>query len=65
VVDPGTLSRARAKGLDPATFLQNNDSTGFFEATGDGLMTGPTCTNVNDLRIVLVDISDDATHKSA
>ncbi|MGA0532308.1 glycerate kinase type-2 family protein [Hansschlegelia sp. KR7-227] len=65
MVDPGTLARARAKGLDPATFLQNNDSTGFFEATGDGLMTGPTCTNVNDLRIVLVDISDDATHKSA
>ncbi|MFD1332729.1 glycerate kinase [Methylopila musalis] len=58
VVDPATLERARAKGLDPAYFLAENDSTGFFEATGDGLYTGPTCTNVNDLRIVLVDIPD-------
>ncbi|MFD1703150.1 glycerate kinase [Methylopila henanensis] len=56
VVDAGTLERARAKGLDPAYFLAENDSTGFFEATGDGLHTGPTCTNVNDLRIVLVDM---------
>ncbi|GLK57319.1 hydroxypyruvate reductase [Methylopila capsulata] len=55
VVDPGTLERADAKGLDTAHFLAENDSTGFFEQTGDGLYTGPTCTNVNDLRILLVD----------
>ena len=53
--DPGTLERARAKGADWSAYLANNDSTGFFEQTGDLLLTGPTCTNVNDLRIVLVD----------
>lgn len=64
VVDAGTIDRARAKGLDPASYLAENDSTGFFEATGDGLYTGPTCTNVNDLRIVLVDTPGDAQHKA-
>ncbi|GLK67749.1 glycerate kinase type-2 family protein [Hansschlegelia plantiphila] len=63
VVDPGTSERARAKGLDAATFLANNDSTGFFEETGDVLKTGPTCTNVNDLRIVLVDSAGASQHK--
>jgi glycerate 2-kinase len=60
LADPGTLERARARGADPATYLANNDSTGFFERTGDLLLTGPTCTNVNDLRIVLVDTSNPA-----
>ena len=54
-VDETTLSRARALGLDPARFLADNDSTGFFEPLGDLLSSGPTCTNVNDLRAVLVD----------
>ncbi len=54
VIDPGTLDRGRAKGLDAAEFLENNDSYGFFEQAGGLLMTGPTCTNVNDLRAVLV-----------
>lgn len=58
VVDPGTTDRARAQGLEAAVFLTNNDSTGFFEKTGDVLLTGPTCTNVNDLRILLVDSAD-------
>jgi hydroxypyruvate reductase len=58
VVDPGTTERARAKGLEAAVFLTNNDSTGFFEETGDVLLTGPTCTNVNDIRILLVDSTD-------
>lgn len=53
--DPSTEERARARGADPAAYLDNNDSTGFFEQTGDLLQTGPTCTNVNDLRILLVD----------
>ncbi|RXF73283.1 glycerate kinase type-2 family protein [Hansschlegelia zhihuaiae] len=60
LADPGTLERAGAKGADPAAYLANNDSTGFFEQTGDLLLTGPTCTNVNDLRIVLVDTPDPA-----
>ena len=55
VIDPTTLVRAHALGLDPATFLADNDSTGFFEAVGDILRPGPTYTNVNDLRIVLVE----------
>jgi hydroxypyruvate reductase len=54
-IDETTLSRASALGLDPARFLADNDSTGFFERLGDLLTPGPTCTNVNDLRVVLVD----------
>jgi glycerate 2-kinase len=54
VVDETTLARARALGLDPAAFLADNDSTGFFEAIGDLLVPGPTRTNVNDLRAILI-----------
>jgi hydroxypyruvate reductase len=54
-IDETTLSRAKALGLDPARFLDDNDSTGFFEKLGDLLSPGPTCTNVNDLRAILVD----------
>lgn len=54
-IDPTTLSRARAAGLDPAAFLADNDSTGFFDRLGDLVMTGPTCTNVNDFRAIVVD----------
>jgi hydroxypyruvate reductase len=50
-----TLSRATALGLDPARFLADNDSTGFFERTGDLLAPGPTYTNVNDLRAIFID----------
>ena len=55
VIDPSTLGRAAALGLDPAQFLADNDSTGFFERIGDLVATGPTCTNVNDFRAILVD----------
>jgi hydroxypyruvate reductase len=55
VIDPGTLPRARSLGLDPAAFLADNDSTGFFSRLGDLVMTGPTYTNVNDFRAILVD----------
>ena len=48
------LARAQALGLDPAAFLADNDSTGFFERLGDLLAPGPTHTNVNDLRCILV-----------
>lgn len=54
-VDPTSLARARALGLDPAAFLANNDSTGFFSKLGDLVETGPTCTNVNDFRAIVVD----------
>jgi glycerate 2-kinase len=54
-VDETTLARAKALGLDPARFLADNDSTGFFERLGDLLAPGPTCTNVNDLRAIVVD----------
>jgi glycerate 2-kinase len=54
-IDAATMSRARQNGLDPAAFLADNASTGFFAALGDLLTTGPTFTNVNDFRAILVD----------
>ena len=54
-VNDTTLARAKALGLDPAGFLAENDSTGFFERLGDLLAPGPTYTNVNDLRAVFID----------
>ena len=55
VVDADTLQRARWRGLDPAHFLADNDSTGFFSRLGDLVETGPTWTNVNDFRAIVVD----------
>jgi hydroxypyruvate reductase len=54
-VDPTTLARARSRGLDPAHFLADNDSTSFFTPLGDLVETGPTWTNVNDFRAIVVD----------
>jgi glycerate 2-kinase len=54
-VDATTLARAQALGLDPAGILRENNSTHFFEKLGDLLSPGPTFTNVNDLRTILVD----------
>ena len=54
-IDGETAARARARGLDPAAFLSDNDSTGFFRALGDLLAPGPTFTNVNDFRAIVVD----------
>jgi glycerate 2-kinase len=54
-VDPTTLARARAAGLDPAAFLADNDSTGFFNGIGDLFTPGPTFTNVTDFRAIVVD----------
>ncbi|WP_374482368.1 glycerate kinase, partial [Zoogloea sp.] len=51
---PDTLERAWAKGIRPRDSLDNNDGHGFFEALGDSLITGPTLTNVNDFRAILV-----------
>lgn len=55
VVLPDTLARADAAGVDAVTFLKNNDSTGFFRRIDDLVMPGPTQTNVNDFRVILVD----------
>jgi len=53
-LDAGTLARARAAGVDPAAALAADDSARPFRAAGNLLVTGPTGTNVNDLRILLV-----------
>lgn len=55
MIDPTTLARAEEHGLDPAKFLENNDSTGFFGRLGDLVISGPTQTNVNDVRAILVE----------
>jgi glycerate 2-kinase len=55
LLDGDTAARAKALGLDPAAFLSHNNSTGFFEALGDLLVPGPTYTNVNDFRAIVVD----------
>jgi glycerate 2-kinase len=55
LVDGYTVTRAKRDGLDPAAFLNDNDSTGFFARLGDLLRPGPTYTNVNDFRAILVD----------
>ncbi|GBU18771.1 MULTISPECIES: glycerate kinase [Methylobacterium] len=54
LVDPTTLARARAAGLDPVAMLADNDSTRFFDGIGDLVRPGPTRTNVNDCRVILI-----------
>ncbi|THF63321.1 glycerate kinase type-2 family protein [Pseudothauera rhizosphaerae] len=54
LITPDTLARARAVGLAPRAALADNDGHGFFAALGDGVVTGPTLTNVNDFRAILV-----------
>lgn len=54
VVTPDTLARAEAAGNKLAAFLDRNDAYGYFDAIGDLLVTGPTHTNVNDFRALLV-----------
>jgi hydroxypyruvate reductase len=54
-IDETTLARARAGGLDPAAFLADNNSTGFFNGIGDLFVPGPTFTNVTDFRAIVVD----------
>jgi hydroxypyruvate reductase len=53
VVDPGTLARARH--ADAKKMLDSNDATAFFEAAGGLIVRGPTHTNVNDFRAILID----------
>jgi hydroxypyruvate reductase len=53
-VEPGTLARAKALGLKIDQYLDRNDAYGYFQALGDLVVTGPTHTNVNDFRALLV-----------
>ncbi len=55
IVSTDTLARAQTLALNPATILANNDSTAFFAALGDLVRCGPTQTNVNDFRAILID----------
>lgn len=54
LIAPDTLARAQAQGLLATKSLDRNDGHGFFEALGDAVITGPTLTNVNDFRAILI-----------
>jgi glycerate 2-kinase len=54
-IAPDSLARAWSLGLRPKDMLDNNDGHGFFSALGDSVITGPTLTNVNDFRAILVE----------
>ncbi len=54
VITPDTLARAWAQGINPRASLDNNDGHGFFKALGDSVVTGPTLTNVNDFRAIVI-----------
>jgi hydroxypyruvate reductase len=55
IVTPDTLLRAEAAGLNAKAMLADNDPWTFFNGIGDLLVTGPTLTNVNDFRAVLIE----------
>ncbi len=55
VVSADTLARAGGLGLDPQAYLENNDAYGFFAKLGDLVTTGPTRTNVNDFRAIMIE----------
>jgi hydroxypyruvate reductase len=55
IIDQTTFAKMTSLGLEPGAYLDNNDATTFFAATGDLVNTGPTLTNVNDIRVILVD----------
>jgi glycerate 2-kinase len=54
IATPDTLARARAKGFDPRAMLSRHDGHTLFDAIGDTIRTGPTLTNVNDVRAILI-----------
>jgi glycerate 2-kinase len=62
ILTPDSLSRAWAQGVNPKAALADNDGHGVFEALGDAVVTGPTLTNVNDFRAIL--ITEDAREGS-
>ena len=55
VLTPDTIERAWAQGINPRSSLDDNDGHGFFQALGDSVVTGPTLTNVNDFRAIVID----------
>ncbi len=55
IITPTTLSRAKDLGMSPQAYLDNNDAYSFFEKLGDLVTTGPTRTNVNDFRAILIE----------
>ena len=55
MLTPDTLARAWAAGINPRASLDANDGHGFFQALGDSVITGPTLTNVNDFRAILIE----------
>jgi glycerate 2-kinase len=55
IVTPDTIARGRALGLDPAAHLARNNAYLYFQALGDLVITGPTLTNVNDFRAILIE----------
>ncbi len=57
IIAPDTLARARAMNLSAAARLDDNDGHGFFGALGDAVVTGPTLTNINDFRAILIEPS--------
>ena len=59
-VDGQSAARARSLGLDAVKYLKDNNSTAFFAVLGDLVSPGPTFTNVNDFRAIVVDHVDTA-----
>jgi glycerate 2-kinase len=55
LISPDTIARAWRQGLRPKDVLANNDAHTFFQALGDSVITGPTLTNVNDFRAILIE----------
>ena len=59
IIYPDTLSRGKKMGLNAADFLKRHDSYSYFEKLGDLIVTGPTRTNVNDFRAIMIDKNSD------
>ena len=55
LISPATLADAGRRGLDPESYLADNDAYGFFAEVGGLVVTGPTRTNVNDFRAILIE----------
>jgi hydroxypyruvate reductase len=58
LLSPDSLARARTLSIQPTERLDDNDGHGFFGALGDAVVTGPTLTNINDFRAVLIERAD-------
>jgi glycerate 2-kinase len=64
LLTPDTLARARAQGLRPQERLDDNDGHTFFEALSDSVLTGPTLTNVNDFRAIVIAAGPGSTERA-